>query len=168
MHYTTAARTYKLPLETARFVLDAYRRAIPEIPQWWDKVRRVIDTTSTIVNPFGRRRMFFNRTDNSLYRTAFSHSAQSIVADIIGTAVRTLDNIIDPNQCQLLLQVHDEIVGQVRTEHVDKWLPIVKSHMEVPVKFPDIDIPMVIPVDLSVGPNWMDTKPYANNPALQP
>ena len=156
----TAARTYKLPFTVAKFILEEYRRAIPEIPEWWKTVDARLLSTRTLVNPFGRRRVFFGRADPDMFRAGYSHSAQSIVADVINRALSLADEIFNPEEAQILLQVHDEIVVQVKKRFEAKYIKILKTLMEYPIQFEGVSEPLVIPADVKVGPNWLDVKEF--------
>jgi uracil-DNA glycosylase len=159
MKATTAARTYKLDLEAAKFVLNAYRQAIPEIPAWWNEVQNTINTTRTIISPTGGRRIFFGRLyDDDIYRQAYSHSAQSIVSDVINRAMRLLDQLLVGGV--VLLQVHDELVPQVMIKNVRRAGLLIQNVMQYPLFFPDVDTPLVIPAEVKVGPTWFDQTPY--------
>lgn len=158
MHYVTAARTYKLDLQTAKFVLEKYRAAIPEIPQWWETVDDTIRRTRTIVSPFGNRRIFFGRFDDDTFRQAYSHSAQTIVAHTINRAAVLADTLFDPHECPLLMQVHDELVFNPLEECAEDYAKALKSIMEYPIKFDGVDEPLTIPADVSLGVNWLDQK----------
>lgn len=158
MYYVTAARTYKLPLDIAKFVLEEYRRAIPEIPKWWDTVDDEIRRTRTSTSPFGRRRLFLDRVDDDMFRSAYSSKAQSIVADVINRAAILADEFFDEKECPLLLQVHDELVFEVDEDKVMEYALAVKQLMEFPLVFEGVEEPMLIPADVSYGKNWYDQK----------
>lgn len=157
MHYVTASRTYKIPLDQAKFVLDEYRRAIPEIPLWWKEVQEQINLTRMLENPFGRKRFFFDRIDQELYRSAYAHLPQSTVGDIINKAASDFDRVADEKDGHLLLQVHDELVGQARDECVVEYAKLLRKSMSIPITFPGVKEPLIIPVDVSVGKNWLET-----------
>ena len=80
------------------------------------------------------------------------------MADILNDAVVTLDDY----GVELLLQVHDEIVCQCDDdpEAIQWTVDKVRRAMEIPVKFPHTDVPLVIPAEIAVGPNWYDVKEY--------
>jgi len=158
MHYTTAARTYKLDLATAKFVLDAYRQAIPEVPLWWTDVQRTITTTRTISNPLGRKRIFFGRFDDDTFRVAYSDSAQAIVSGVVNRAFVLAHLLFDESQCAPLLQVHDEIVFSGHRDSVSTFAPRIRALMEYPLDFDGVPTPLIIPADIGVGPNWFDQK----------
>lgn len=152
----TASRTYKLDFKTAKFVLEEYRRVIPEIPSWWEEIKSDVGSTRTLTSPFGRRRVFFGRLDDELYRAAYSHSAQTIVGDLINRAAVLADEFFDANECPLLMQVHDELVFEPLETEALRYAGYLKSLMEYPLKFPDVSEPLTIPADVSLGKNWYD------------
>lgn len=159
MQFKKAALVYKMPVEQAKFVLEKYRNsAVPEVPQWWLSVQAVINSTRRTTNPLGRTRLWFDRLDQDLYRTAYSDSAQSIVSGVINRAFALLDEILDETFSFPLLQVHDEIVTPCRTEHVQEVALKIKNVMKYPLYFPDVPVPLIIPADISFGPNWFDQK----------
>ena len=51
----------------------------------------------------------------------------------------------------MLLQIHDELVFDVPTQHVKQVAQIVREEMEHALK---VDVPLV--VDMSHGDNWLD------------
>lgn len=156
MQPLTASRTYKLDFRTAKFVLEEYRRVIPEIPSWWESVKTEVSNTRKLTSPFGRQRVFFGRIDDELFRSAYSHSAQTIVGDLINRAAVLADEFFDANECPLLMQVHDELVFEPLETEALRYAGYLKSLMEYPLKFPDVDEPLTIPADVSLGKNWYD------------
>lgn len=158
MHYQTASRTYKMELSMAKRVLDTYRKAVPEIPQWWEEIRAQLSSSRVLVNPLGFRRMFFGRFDDELLRSALSHLPQSTVGGVINRAGALAEEIFDPLECPLLLQVHDELVWQCREDLLGKYLPMIKRLMEFPLSFKGVPEPLIIPVEISAGKNWMECK----------
>jgi DNA polymerase I-like protein with 3'-5' exonuclease and polymerase domains len=158
MHFKRAAVVYKMPVEMAKLVLTRYLQAVPEIPRWWQEVQDTINRTRTIINPLGRKRIFFGRLDDEIYRQAYSHSAQSIVADVIDRAFALADEVFDESECFPLLQVHDEIVFACREGLEQKYVPLVKRVMEYPIQIEGVGAPLVIPSETTVGPNWYDQK----------
>jgi len=151
--YVKISRMHDIPLKEAKFILDRYRKIRPELVAWWARIEDEVQTTRLLTNPLGRQRMFFDRMDEALYRKAIDWKCQSTVADIINQAVRDLDEnpIVD-----VLLQVHDELVCQCNNERVDDAARAVANAMEVRVTFPGTEIPLTIPVEIAIGPNWHD------------
>ena len=56
---------------------------------------------------------------------------------------------LHPTTCNLILQVHDELLFECNPEDVEKTAKIIKEKMEDAIK---LSIP--VKVDLKSGPNW--------------
>jgi DNA polymerase I-like protein with 3'-5' exonuclease and polymerase domains len=149
---------FDIPFNEAKNLLDRYKQIRPELRLWWARIEDEIKTTRTLTNALGRQRIFFGRIDEALFRTAYDWVCQSAVADLINQALVTLDDL----GYEMLLQVHDELVLQVEDTPATITGAIidVRNAMEIPVKFPNVDPPMVIPAEIAVGPNWHDVKEY--------
>lgn len=163
-----AAQVYKLELSLATWVLDEYRKAIPEIPLWWKKIEGKLNQTRQLQNPLGRIRIFLDRLESGTYRDAYSHSCQSVVADIVHRASYLSELIFDPTECHVLMQIHDELVWQCRTERLKHYLPIIRNLMEYPLTIEGVPEPLVIPADLGTGPNWLDIKKWESSKGDKP
>lgn len=151
------SKMYDMEFHTAKRILERYIASRPELPRWWTNIEHSINTTRKLRNPLGRERIFFGRRDKELLRKACNWLPQSTVADIINQAVVTLDDDTS-GLVEVLLQVHDELVCQCPEDRasVEKAVALVRKAMEVPIKFPKVDIPLVIPVEIKLGRNWHD------------
>lgn len=154
----TASVTYKVPLAQATFVLNGFWTTFPEIKQWWREVETEINTTRTLVSPLGRVRTFFGRIDDSLYREAYAFKPQAIEGDIIHRAAILCELLL--HNAWPVMQIHDELVLACRTNFLGDTLPLVKSLMEYPIYFPGVKDPLIIPSDVSYGPNWLDQEKW--------
>jgi uracil-DNA glycosylase family 4 len=165
MHYRKAAIVYKMPVETAKFVLDRYRAAVPEVPNWWKTIQHKINTTRCIEGPLGRKRYFFGRFDDDTYREAYSHSAQHVVAQLINRAFSLANELMPEQEAYPLLQVHDEICvmakGEPDSPEVLRYAKLLKRLMEYPIKYEGVEQPLVIPAEVSVGLDWYNQKRIA-------
>ncbi len=66
--------------------------------------------------PMGRRRVFFGRWNAALVRDAYSYIPQSTVSDVILMGMIEMDRRL-PKRCNILLNIHDEIVIQIPLEY---------------------------------------------------
>ncbi len=84
-------------------------------------------------------------------RMARNTPIQGTAADIIKLAMVKIDNILAdrPELGQLLLQVHDELVFEVKEANWRELAYIVKKEMEQAIK---LSVPLV--VDFKIGSNW--------------
>ncbi len=66
------------------------------------------------------------------------------------------------SELELLMQIHDSIIGQFPAEMVDEIMPKIVERMEVEI--PYADTPLVIPVSLKVGTkgeSWGDLQSWS-------
>jgi DNA polymerase-1 len=112
---------------------------------------------------FGRRRYFSGLRSPLPYiragaeRMAINAPIQGTQADIIKLAMRRIDEYIVREKLEddahLLLQVHDEVIYEVRNEIVAKLAAKIKKIMESIVDPKDIS-GIVFEANASTGPNW--------------
>ncbi len=78
-------------------------------------------------------------------------------ADIIKIAMIKIDDAIKKAKLEkeifLLLQIHDELLFEIKKKAVAEALPLLKSTMESAAK---LSVPLA--VNVSVGENWGETK----------
>jgi len=153
------SRLYDMDFKQAKMILERWKRVRPELLRWQERIRDELRATRKLRNPFGRERIFFGRMDDATFRAAYSHTCQSTVADIILEAIVTLDQ----QGVEILLQVHDELVCQCPEEEVEETVEKMRNAMEIPIQVPGVEQPLVIPVEISVGPNWYDVKPWGQD-----
>ena len=155
------SRMYNMDFVTAKFILTNYHAAMPEVEGVYQKeIRDALHATRRLTNPLGRDRLFFGRMDDDTYRAAYSHYAQSTVADLIDVALADLHEASLGHQelgLELLLQVHDELVFQCWDHAVEGCVTLVRGLMERPMVFEGVEAPLVIPCEIKVGANWYDT-----------
>lgn len=123
----------------------------PKIAKWHERVMNDLQTTRSVTNPFGFVRTYFERLEN-LLPAALAWVPQSAVAIIIDTAynriTRTLPDV------DILLQVHDSLVGQCPIPLWKTRKPQIRECLEVVVPYPD---PLVIPTGLKTSTkSWGD------------
>ncbi len=97
---------------------------------------------------------------NPAFRTAIELEAvnmpiqRTATGDIVKAAMVELNKEIGSKKdIKMLLQVHDELVFEVKVEMIEKYAALVKKIME---NVTDIGVPLVAEVE--VGPNWGDLK----------
>ena len=136
-------------------ILEARHRQLPGLRIWWKSVERKLKTTRVLTTCFGRKRIFFGRLDPQTFRTAYAFEPQSTVGDLTNKLFYLLDNELD-DDCHPLLQTHDEVVTECPIDKIDYVIDAYKRLSNVPLWIND-DVPLLIPIDISVGFNWKDT-----------
>jgi len=139
----------------ARKILAARHKAVPGLERWWRDVENQLKRTRTLSTPFGRKRMFFGRLDETTFRDGYSFEPQSIVGDVTNRMLTSIE--MNPDSViKLLIQVHDELVGECNPEDVEKASKEITVASTIPIFI--TDTPLIIPIEIEVGPNWRDTE----------
>jgi DNA polymerase-1 len=153
----------KLNEKDAGRILDVFHRKS-------SKIRSIFHTSiegllknnrMTIVNPFGRRRMFFERWGDKLFKEAYAFIPQSTVRDHL--MQRTLIVQKRLPELKFVVEAHDAMTVLVKNELVNDAARIFKEEFEVPIDFSKCSIPrglLTIPCEIKVGSNYKDLKDY--------
>jgi DNA polymerase I len=91
--------------------------------------------------------------DAQMLRAAANAPIQGSSADIIKLAMIAIAPKLDPEEARLLLQVHDELVFEVRPDAWERLQGVIKTTMEGAV---ELAIPLL--VEIHAGNNWMEAK----------
>ena len=88
-------------------------------------------------------------------RAATNAPMQGTAADIIKRAMIELDRWISPksDEIRMLLQVHDELVFEVREDCIDEYREGIRTRMSAAA---ELAVPLI--VDVGVGNNWDEAR----------
>lgn len=87
-------------------------------------------------------------------RMAINMPVQGTGADIIKAAMVTLDKEMrGADDAFMILQVHDELVFEIKRGAEETYVPMIRSHM-----MDVIDLAVPLEVDIAAGPNWGEMK----------
>ncbi len=153
------AQRLRIPVDEARKLIEEYHRSFPLISQLIHDLierARVKGYAETLL---GRRRYIPeinspNRTVRSAAeRIAVNMPIQGTQADMIKLAMVRIHERFRNQRfaSRMILQVHDELVFEVRPEEQDTVAHIVKHEMEHAI---ELDVP--IEAKIGVGANWLD------------
>jgi DNA polymerase-1 len=127
--------------------------AHPGIKAWHHRIELALRTNRTVHNAFGYRRIYFDRVD-ALLPQALAWVPQSTVALVCFRGALTVRRNLP--HVQLLVQVHDSLVGQIPTHMLGTTLPQLRHHLHNAVPYPD---PLTIRWGLSLSEkSWGDCK----------
>ncbi|HEY4477246.1 MAG TPA: DNA polymerase I [Candidatus Paceibacterota bacterium] len=151
----------KVSYEEAEQYLREYLIDFPGIQEYRERVVAEGRKNGYVSTLFGRRRYLPNLKSRFEYvrgeaeRMAINAPIQGTEADLIKRAMieiaRSLDVSDNPQAIRLLLQVHDELLFEIRTDAVSDSIPIIRKIME---RVPEMPVPIV--VDVKQGLNWQD------------
>jgi DNA polymerase-1 len=139
-------------------LLHQYKQINPLLVSWQNSIREEIRASRTLHSPlpFSRKRVFRGRLNDNLYRSALAFKPQSVVGEILEVAIQNLHSkskVFEP-----LLNVHDEVVGQVEEVNVPLAMTEVRKAMEQPLYINSKKL--IIPCDFKVGKNWGSLKEF--------
>jgi len=152
----SATTGVRITLQQARQLIDKYFMLYPEIQQnFWREVESELKHTRILNTPFGRKRMFFARWDDKLLREAYSYVPQSTIGDLGRIAWVRIASALDEQPRFggiVLLQVHDSILVQCKTEHVREVAALMEREMDIEMTLGQYKFR--VPTDCKVGLNW--------------
>jgi DNA polymerase I-like protein with 3'-5' exonuclease and polymerase domains len=147
----TAGQSMGISTAEAEEFQSTWFRLHPGIRDWHTRVEMSLQTTRSVENKFNYRRLYFDRIDGLLPQ-ALAWIPQSTVACVTNRALVQVSEKMP--EVQLLLQVHDSLVGQYPTERESEILPRLKQVIQIPVPYDD---PLVIPWGLKTSTkSWGD------------
>lgn len=129
-----------------------YFAAFPGIKKWHEWVKWKLNREGWITTFMGDRRWFFGRRwEEETLRSAIAFEPQSVVATILNQGLLRVWKTMP--EVQLLLQVHDAIVGQIDEGIFAETVPKVMKTMEIEVPLLH-DRVLKIPTEAFEGWNW--------------
>lgn len=141
----------------AQKYVDRYFEKYPGVRDYMEQTQAFADEKGYVETLFGRRLYLPNiHAGNAMIRKAAQRTAinapmQGTAADIIKRAMIDISNwlAIGDLDARMVLQVHDELVFEVKESDVELLAEGVKFRMATAAS---LDVPLV--VDVGVGDNW--------------
>ncbi len=143
--------------------LNSYFLKFPEIKDYMNNTIKFCRKSGFVTNIFGRRTHITGINDknfnvrNFQERAAINAPIQGSASEIMRLAMIRIEekfNTIQNLNCKILLQIHDELIFEVKKDEVLKYEEIIKKEMSS-VKNSDLhtfSIPLSI--DINHGNNW--------------
>lgn len=136
--------------------MKQYFAQYPKVKGFIDSVKERAAEQGHLDTLYGRR-LYFPEINNrnarvraGAERAAINAPMQGTAADIIKQAMlKVFAAIQSATDIKLIMQVHDELVFEVKQDASQQWAERIKSIMEAVVT---LDVPLV--VDYGIGSNW--------------
>jgi len=160
----------KISVVEAKDFITKYFEKFSDVRKYLDKTLEFAKEEGYVETLFGRRRYLPElhasnfQVRNAAERMAINHPVQGTAADLMKMAMIEVQEKLDSTFChpeqsegssgcpvRMLLQVHDEIVLEVKKDLADKVAGLVKETMEGVVK---MNVP--VEVDVNIGKRWGD------------
>ena len=141
--------------------IKKYYELYPEVKTYMESEINFARENGFIETKYGRKRYISEINDANFMvrktgeRMAINSPIQGTAADIIKMAMIKINDIFikEGIQSKLVLQIHDELIFDVKKEELEKIINIVKYEMENIVK---LKVPLKVSTD--TGINWYDIK----------
>ncbi|MBZ5485937.1 DNA polymerase I [Halomonas aquamarina] len=151
------ARQLRIERNQAQTYIDRYFDRYPGVARYMDRVRTQAAEDGFVETVLGRRLYLpdihsqnRNRRQGA-ERTAINAPMQGTAADIIKQAMIDVDAWLDEREFDALMvmQVHDELVFEVKEEQVEAFIVEVQKRMQAAA---ELKVPLI--VEAESGANW--------------
>ncbi len=154
------SKELNIPVKEAEEYINRYFSEYPRVVRFIEDTVRKARERGFVETLFGRKRpipeLFSPKKDEKEQgrRIAINTPIQGTAADLIKMAMIKCQRFIDDRglDAYMILQVHDELVFEVKKEVAESFAEDVKRIMENAA--PEIDVPLK--VDVKIGKTWGD------------
>jgi DNA polymerase-1 len=146
---------------TAKGFIDRYMREFSGVARYMQEMKDKVHRDGYITTIFGRRRQLpeafsgMPQLVSQAERMAINMPIQGTAADLIKLSMIQIHDLIHKEKAEknvrLLLQVHDELLFEIKDELIKEWSGKIGDIMENIHKF---DVPLI--VDAKYGKNWAE------------
>ncbi len=151
------ARQLGIERAAAQTYVDRYFERYPGVRAFMEQIRSDAHEQGYVATVFGRRLYLpeINARNGqrraAAERTAINAPMQGTASDVIKRAMLALDDWIQQEQpaLRMVMQVHDELVFEVKADAVDDSARRIRSLMESAA---ELRVPLL--VDIGIGDNW--------------
>jgi DNA polymerase-1 len=151
------ARNLGIPMQKSKDYIDEYFKKYPEILEYMEQTK-IFARKHGYVETIMKRKCFIKGDAAGggqafLDRAAINAPIQGSNADIMRKVMVMIDRAVlqeNNDNIKMLLQVHDELLFEIREECVDQYILLIKNIMET--RFLK-GVPLV--ADLNISNNWI-------------
>jgi DNA polymerase I len=149
-----------VPRREASLLIDSYFQSYPGIKAYMDKTIEDARSKGYTTTLRGRRRHYRDIDSRNAAlrsreeREAINSPIQGTAADMIKLAMIRVDQALHQAglKCQMLLQVHDELVFELPPEELDQASHLIREAMITALPLPEIPIE----VEIGTGQTWLE------------
>ena len=143
--------------------LSSYFAKFPEIKIYMDDTIKFCRKSGFVNNIFGRRSHFNSINDknynirNFQERAAINAPIQGSASEIMRLAMIRIDRKLNEDKfikSKMLLQIHDELIFEVKKSEINKMMKIIKDEMVSVANSDYHSFSIPLTVDINSGDNW--------------
>lgn len=153
------SQTANIPYAQAQEFISNYFKIFHKVKEYIDTTIKLAEETGQVETLFGRIRKINDINSNiglikkTAERTAINTPMQGSAADLIKMAmIEVAKTLKDDENCKMLLQIHDELIFEVREEKVKEYAKKLSVIMEKSTGNITFKVPII--VDAEVGDSW--------------
>ena len=155
------AKQLSITNHEANNFIKKYFDKFPGIKKYMEDTKALCREQGYVETLCGRKCFFPKIKDKNFAYRSFQERAainapiQGTAADIIKRAMIKIyeKNISNNNDCKMLLQVHDELIFEVKESKIEKYQALIRQEMENALHpLISLDVPLL--VESSFGDNW--------------
>ena len=151
------AKQLNISRSEAKTYIDAYFARYPDVKNYMNETKILAKEQGFVETLFGRRLYLPEiNSKNAVLRqyaerTAINAPMQGTAADIIKRAMLEIDAWLATENvdAKMIMQVHDELVFEVKTEQLESTIEMIKMLMSGAA---ELTVPLI--VDVGIGDNW--------------
>ena len=148
----------KISVNEAKGYIDEYLEKYSGVKKYMDEMPKIAKKDGYVETLFGRKRYIEELYSNNFNirefgkRAALNAPIQGTAADIVKLAMINVQKRIEEEKldANILLQIHDEILLEVKKEDSEKAAKLLKEEMENII---DLKVPLI--ADVKIGNNWL-------------
>lgn len=156
-----ASRIGEVSRSDAKEFIDKYFEEYSGVQMYLENIKSEVNETAMVKNEVGRVRKFPEIRSSQFFiraaaeRAAINFPIQGLQADILKIAMINIFKELagKDDEIKMLMQVHDELVFEVREDKVDDYVKVIKPLMENAYK---LSVPVI--AEAKVGDNWGEMK----------
>lgn len=155
------SKELKIPMSDAKLYINKYFEEYPKVRNFLNNVLQEAKLNGFVETLYGTRRYItgINSSNKNIEaqadRMAVNTVVQGTAANIIKKVmIKLYEEFKDKKDINMLLQVHDELIFEVKNEAVDKYLEEIDNIMENTIKLKNVRLA----ANGNVGKNWGELK----------
>ncbi len=152
------AETIGVTPKEAKKYIESYFQSFPTVKSYLESIVDFSKKEGFVKTLLGRKRYFNYNEANAFIKASYEREAvnavfQGSVADLIKLSMNKLYKEMKNSENKMLLQIHDELIFEVKNSEIEKFTIFAKDIMENIYK---LNIPLKCSVN--IGKNWGELK----------
>ena len=152
------ADTIGVSTKEAKEYIESYFASFPTVKNFLESIVEFSKENGYVETLLKRRRYFDYESANSFLKASFEREAvntifQGSAADLIKLSMNKFHKLLQKSHNSMLLQIHDELIFEVKEDEVEEFAKEAKAIMESIYK---LDVPLSC--SQSIGSSWGELK----------